>query len=117
MRPSEIRLLSKDKILELSYENGNKHRLGCEYLRVHSPSAEVQGHGPGQETLQVEKEQVNITAIEPVGHYAIKLVFDDGHDSGLYDWNLLYELGENQESNWDNYLERLQKAGYTRKLP
>lgn len=116
MRPSEIKLHQRDKILELSYENGKNYRLSCEYLRVHSPSAEVQGHGPGQETLQFDKEQVNITAIEPVGHYAIKLVFDDGHDSGIFDWNLLYELGENLEPNWEHYLERLNKAGYTRKI-
>jgi DUF971 family protein len=84
---------------------------------VNSPSAEVRGHGPGQEKLQIGKENVNIKGIEPVGHYAIQLTFDDNHDSGIYDWNLLYELGKNMEQNWAEYLAKLDAAGYTRKLP
>ena len=89
--------------------------MSCEYLRVHSPSAEVAGHGPGQEVLQVGKEDVNITAIEPVGNYAVKLVFDDNHDSGLYSFQYLYELGAEQEQKWTVYLERLKEAGHVRK--
>jgi len=82
---------------------------------VFSPSAEVRGHGPGQEVLQLDKGAVSINNIEPVGHYAIKLVFDDGHDSGIYDWKLLYELGERQVENWEDYLQRLEQAGHQRK--
>ena len=115
MRPTEINLHQKSRTLELAYENGKRHKLSCEYLRVYSPSAEVRGHGPGQEKLQFDKEDVNITAINPMGNYAIQLVFDDGHDSGIYDWNLLYELGENQEAYWADYLRRLEEAGYQRK--
>ena len=89
--------------------------LDAEYLRVFSPSAETRGHGPGQEVLQVGKENVAITEVEPVGHYAVRLHFDDGHNTGLYSWRLLYELGEQYEQNWARYLERLQKAGYERK--
>ncbi len=114
MRPQEINLHSKSRMLELVYENDLRHELSCEYLRVFSPSAEVRGHGPGQEVLQLNKEQVSITDVQPVGHYAIKLVFDDGHDSGIYDWNLLYELGINQERNWLDYLNRLEQVGHQR---
>ena len=89
--------------------------LPCEYLRVHSPSAEVQGHGPGQEVLQKGKEEVNIVAIEPVGHYAVKLIFDDGHNSGLFAWEFLYDLGINRKSKWQDYLARLKKAEHSRK--
>lgn len=115
MRPKEIHLHQKSKALELVYENGIRHNLPCEFLRVYSPSAEVRGHGPGQETLQIGKEDVNITAIEPTGNYAIKLVFSDGHDSGIYDWDLLYKLGDNYSALWDDYLSRLAEAGYSRK--
>lgn len=90
--------------------------MSCEYLRVHSPSAEVQGHGPGQEVLQVGKENVNINSIEPVGNYAIKPVFDDGHDSGIFSWDTLYVLGVNQQENWKRYLENLEEAGIERNL-
>ncbi|MGH8677219.1 MAG: gamma-butyrobetaine hydroxylase-like domain-containing protein, partial [Burkholderiales bacterium] len=86
----------------------------CEYLRVQSPSAEVRGHGAGQEVLQVGKEQVGISAVEPVGNYAVRLVFTDGHNTGLYSWDYLYSLGVNQASLWKQYLERLKKAGVTR---
>lgn len=113
-RPTDIRLHQKSRVLELSFTDGSNFRLPCELLRVYSPSAEVRGHGPGQEVLQVGKEMVNIRAIEPVGSYAIKLVFDDGHDTGLYTWELLYKLGARQQEFWDNYLQRLEAAGHRR---
>ena len=97
------------------YEDGIRFELPCEYLRVYSPSAEVRGHGPGQEVLQTGKENVNITAIEPVGNYAVQLVFSDGHSSGIFDWNYLYDLGLNYDAKWQEYLERLAQAGYQRK--
>ncbi len=114
-KPTEIQLHQQSKILEISYEDGSHYELTCEYLRVFSPSAEVQGHGPGQEVLQLGKEDVGVTAIEPVGHYGVKLVFDDGHDTGIYTWNYLYELGANQAHNWQRYLDRLEEANYKRK--
>jgi DUF971 family protein len=114
-RPSEIRLRQKSRVLEIAFDDGARFELPCELLRVYSPSAEVRGHGPGQEVLQVGKEDVNITAIEPVGTYAVKLVFDDGHDSGLYTWDLLYRLGARRDEFWDNYLQRLTQAGHARK--
>ena len=114
-RPTEIHLHQKSRILELAYEDGTRFKLPCEYLRVYSPSAEVRGHGPGQDVLQIGKEDVNITGIEPIGNYAVKLVFSDGHDTGIYDWNYLYDLGLNQASHWQNYLDRLTEAGYERK--
>jgi len=117
MTPTELRLKNARRLLVLSYEDGQVFELGAEYLRVHSPSAEVKGHGPGQERLQVGKEDVAIDAIEPVGHYAVRLVFDDGHDSGLYTWAYLKELGENRERNWQTYLDRLESAGYPRHNP
>ena len=88
--------------------------LPCEYLRVHSPSAEVQGHGPGQQVLQTDKEEINIVAIEPVGHYAVRLIFSDSHSSGLYSWDILYDLGQHRVSRWADYLKRLSDAGQTR---
>lgn len=115
-RPTEINLHQKSRILELSYDDGSRFELPCEFLRVYSPSAEVRGHGPGQEVLQVGKEDVAITAVEPVGNYAVKLVFSDGHDTGIYDWNYLYELGTHRDRMWAEYLERLAKAGHQRKL-
>ena len=115
MTPIDLALNQGSRILTITWPDEVIHRLSCEYLRVYSPSAEVRGHGSGQETLQLEKESVNITAIEPIGHYAIKLVFDDEHDSGLYDWGLLRELGENQAAYWADYLTRCHDAGYTRK--
>ncbi|MDQ2696011.1 MAG: DUF971 domain-containing protein [Pseudomonadota bacterium] len=113
-QPTDITLHRASRILEIAFDDGARFKLPCEYLRVHSPSAEVRGHGPGQEVLQVGKENVNIAAIEPVGHYAVKLFFDDGHDTGLYSWSLLYDLGVNQERNWRRYLARLAEAGYQR---
>ncbi len=117
MTPTNIALHQKSRVLELTWPDDVVHRLPCEYLRVYSPSAEVRGHAPGQETLQLGKENVNITAIEPVGNYAVKLVFDDSHDSGLYDWGLLRELGDNYEKHWNDYLDRCEEAGYERKSP
>jgi len=114
-KPTDISLHQKSRVLELSYEDGKVHQLPCEYLRVYSPSAEVTGHGPGQEVLQLNKEDVNITGIEPQGNYAIKLVFDDNHDTGLYTWEYLYELGENYKERWDDYLRRVKEAGHERR--
>ncbi len=115
MKPTEINLHKVSRLLELSFEDGANFKLPAEYLRVYSPSAEVQGHGPGQEVLQVGKEDVAIDDIEPIGHYAIKLVFDDNHDSGIYSWSYLYELGQTYEQRWQQYLERLAAAGHERK--
>ena len=115
--PLEIRLRKNSRLLVVQFEDGSEFAYSFEYLRVFSPSAEVVGHGPGQETLQTGKEDVVITAIDPVGHYAVRLVFDDGHDSGLYSWSHLYDLGRNQEANWQRYLDRLAAAGYARKKP
>ena len=115
--PLEIRLRKNSRLLVVQFEDGSEFAYSFEYLRVFSPSAEVVGHGPGQETLQTGKEGVVITAIDPVGHYAVRLVFDDGHDSGLYSWSHLYDLGRNQEVNWKRYLDRLAAAGYARKKP
>lgn len=117
MTPTNITLNQKSRELLIDWPDGESHTLSCEYLRVYSPSAEVRGHGPGQERLQIGKENVNITAIEPVGHYAVKLVFDDNHDSGLYDWNLLYQLGKDKEIMWAEYLAKLAEKGYERKAP
>ena len=111
--PSEITLHQHSKNLELAY--GDKHyQLPAEYLRVYSPSAEVRGHGVGQEILQTNKEQVNINQLEPSGNYALKIYFDDGHDSGLFTWDYLYELATQQDAHWQDYLNRLEKAGYQR---
>ncbi|MFV1993728.1 MAG: gamma-butyrobetaine hydroxylase-like domain-containing protein, partial [Acidiferrobacterales bacterium] len=101
-KPTDIKLHKKSRILEISFEDGSAFQLPCEYLRVHSPSAEVQGHGPGQEVLQLGKENVNIVNIEPVGHYAVVLEFDDEHNTGIYSWEKLYELGINQEKYWQS---------------
>ncbi|HKK04112.1 MAG TPA: DUF971 domain-containing protein [Gammaproteobacteria bacterium] len=113
--PSTIRLHRKSRVLEVGWDDGTSFSLPCEYLRVFSPSAEVQGHGPGQAVLMIGKEKVNISAIEPVGHYAVKLIFDDKHDSGLFSWSYLHWLGENYEENWATYLGKLDEVGYKRK--
>ena len=112
--PTQIRLHQKSRVLEVEFSDGRSFRLPFELLRVYSPSAEVQGHGPGQEVLQTGKRDVQITAIEPVGHYAIKPVFSDGHQSGLFTWQYLYRLGREQETLWQQYLERLAAAGIDR---
>jgi DUF971 family protein len=114
-RPQEIKLRRKSRVLEVSFESGERFELPFEYLRVYSPSAEVKGHGPGQEVLQFGKENVELESIEPVGHYAVRLIFDDGHDTGLYTWQYLFELGSEQRAKWQRYLDRLQQYGYTRK--
>ncbi len=102
-------------MLELTFDDGAHFELPCEYLRVYSPSAEVQGHHNKGAVLQVDKEEVNITEIKQIGHYALKIFFDDKHKSGLFTWNYLYDLGENRESLWQDYLDRLQQAGHQRK--
>jgi DUF971 family protein len=112
--PTDIVLHAKSRTLELSFDDGSTFTLPCELLRVFSPSADVRGHGPGQGVLQVGKEDVAITAVEPVGNYAVKLVFDDGHDTGLYSWDYLYELGTHRDEMWAQYLEALNKAGHQR---
>lgn len=114
-RPVDIRLHQASRRLEISFDDGRTAMLSCEYLRVYSPSAEVRGHGAGQEVLQVGKESVNITGIEPVGNYAVRLTFSDGHDTGLYSWDYLYDLAEHQDTLWQAYLERLAAAGVQRK--
>ena len=113
-RPVEINLHQVSRRLDISFDDGRSFSLPCEFLRVYSPSAEVRGHGPGQEVLQVGKRDVNIRAIDPVGSYAVKLTFSDGHDTGLYSWEYLYELGEKQEALWSTYLKRLEQAGKSR---
>jgi DUF971 family protein len=110
-RPTEITLHQQSRVLELAFDDGQRFELPCEYLRVYSPSAEVRGHGPGQEVLQVGKRDVGIAAVEPVGVYAVKLAFTDGHDTGLYSWEYLYDLGVKREANWKTYLARLAQAG------
>jgi len=112
--PVEVLLHQQSRVLEIAFDDGKRFALPCEYLRVFSPSAEVRGHGVGNEVLQTGKRNVNITALDPVGHYALKLTFDDGHDSGLYSWDYLYELGEQQDAKWQDYLNRLAAAGASR---
>ncbi|PKO25667.1 MAG: 1-(5-phosphoribosyl)-5-((5-phosphoribosylamino)methylideneamino)imidazole-4-carboxamide isomerase [Betaproteobacteria bacterium HGW-Betaproteobacteria-8] len=114
-RPTDIRLHQASRLLEISFDDGKNAALPCEFLRVYSPSAEVRGHGAGQEVLQTGKEDVNITAIDPVGNYAVKLTFSDGHDTGLYSWDYLYDLAANYEALWLEYLGRLAMASVTRK--
>ncbi|MDV3240492.1 MULTISPECIES: gamma-butyrobetaine hydroxylase-like domain-containing protein [Methylocaldum] len=113
--PTEIKLHQKSRVLEIAFEDGSRFELPCEYLRVYSPSAEVRGHGPGQEVLQLGKEDVTITAIRPVGNYAIAPSFSDGHDSGIYTWEMLYNLGVHQAELWNEYLKKLEQAGYERR--
>jgi DUF971 family protein len=110
-RPTEIKLHQKSRVLEISFADGKTFHLPCEFLRVYSPSAEVRGHGPGQEVLQTGKKDVEIARVEPVGSYAIQLDFSDGHNTGIYSWDLLYEYGLNQEEMWRQYLKRLEEAG------
>ncbi len=112
--PTEIILHQKTRNLELAFDDGARFQLPFEFLRVMSPSAEVRGHGPGQEVLQVGKKDVILTEIEPVGSYAIKLTFDDGHDSGLYTWDYLHQLGSSQDALWQEYLRELEAAGESR---
>src|SRR5437016_10760603 len=109
--PTEIKLHQASRAMELSFADGTSFRLSYEFLRVYSPSAEVRGHGPGQETLQVGKREVSIVEVEQVGHYAIRPKFSDGHDTGIYSWDYLYELGSRQQLMWAEYLKRLDAAG------
>jgi DUF971 family protein len=115
--PVEIRLRRKSRLLEVVFPDGVRYALSFEYLRAHSPSAEVQGHGPGQDVLQIAKENVRLLSVDPVGHYAVRLVFDDGHDTGLYSWPYLRELGDTFDAKWQRYLRRLEGIGYERKPP
>ncbi len=112
--PTEIKLHQLSRILEISFDDGKTFSLPCEFLRVYSPSAEVRGHGKGQETLQVGKKNVGIKAVEPVGNYAVQLAFSDGHNTGLYSWDILYDYGVRQEELWSQYLQRLEAAGQRR---
>lgn len=113
-QPTEIKLHQKSRVLEIAFADGKTFRLPCEFLRVYSPSAEVRGHGPGQEVLQVGKREVEINRIEPVGQYAVQLAFSDGHDTGIYSWDLLYDYGQRQDEMWKHYLKRLEDAGASR---
>ena len=113
-KPTSVQLHSRSRQLELHYQDGQTYRLSCEYLRVSSPSAEVMGHGPGQEVLQTGKLKVGITAINPVGNYALQLIFDDGHETGLYSWAYLHKLCIEQSARWQAYLDRLSDAGANR---
>ena len=115
--PTLIKLRTQSRLLEVGFDDGTRFELPLEYLRVYSPSAEVRGHGPGQETLQLGKHEVGIKAVEPVGNYAVRLVFDDGHDTGLYTWNYLHELGREREQKWANYLGRLKDLGIAYPTP
>lgn len=114
MIPTEIKLKRDSRVLEVTFEDGARFELPCEYLRVFSPSAEVRGHAGGEGRLVAGKRDVSIDRIEPMGNYAVRLHFDDGHHTGIYGWSYLRELGENRETNWARYLERLQAAGMTR---
>lgn len=114
MIPSGITLHKASRVLSLQYENGNKFDLPCEFLRVYTPSAEARGHGPGQEVLQVGKRDVSVDRIEPVGQYAICLVFSDGHDTGIYSWDLLYKFCLHYDELWANYLDAVERSGASR---
>jgi DUF971 family protein len=113
--PTDIKLHQISAILEIGFDNGEKFLLPCEYLRVYSPSAEALGHAPGQEILQVGKEDVTINELKPIGNYAIQPVFSDGHNTGIYSWDLLYKLGFEYQNLWQDYLHKLELAGHQRK--
>ena len=115
VRPTDIKLHQKSRMLDVAFDDNSKFSFPCEYLWAYSPLAEVRGHGPGQEVLQIGKENVGITNIEPVGNYAVCLFFDDGHNTGIYSWDYLHNLGVNQQKLWDDYLARLEKGGHKRK--
>jgi DUF971 family protein len=115
--PTEIRLKQQEKLLEIDFDDGSTFRLPAELLRVESPSAEVQGHGPGQKTVVAGRRHVGILKVEPVGNYAVRLVFDDLHDTGIYSWKYLYELGRNQEARWQAYLAALDAQSLSREPP
>ena len=115
--PVEIKLRKASRQITIEFDDGNSFDLPFEYLRVYSPSAEVRGHGPGQGTLQTGKENVLVTSIEPIGLYAVRLIFDDGHDTGIYTWDHLYELCVEKDGKWREYLNQLQLAGHNRNVP
>ena len=115
--PTEIKLHQKSRVLEIAFADGATFRLPCEFLRVYSPSAEVRGHGPGQEVLQTGKKDVEISRVEPVGQYAVQLHFSDGHNTGIYSWDLLYDYGIRQDEMWRHYLKRMEEAGASREPP
>jgi DUF971 family protein len=115
--PTEIKLHQRSRVLEIAFADGKSFRLPCEFLRVYSPSAEVRGHGPGQEVLQTGKREVEIARVEPVGQYAVQLHFSDGHATGIYSWDLLYDYGVNQDEMWRRYLKRVEEAGASREPP
>ena len=112
--PINITLHSASRVFEIEFDDGRSFKLPFEFMRVHSPSAEVRGHGPGQGTLQTGKRDVTITEVQPIGHYAVQPLFSDGHSSGIYSWEYLYELGANQDRLWDEYLQQLNAAGASR---
>lgn len=114
--PTEIKLHQTSRVMEIAFSDGKSFRLGYEFLRVHSPSAEVRGHGPGQEVLQTGKINTGISALDPVGSYAVQPHFSDGHATGIYSWDYLYELGVNQDSLWQQYLKRMEQAGASREI-
>jgi DUF971 family protein len=113
--PVSIKLKKVSRVLSIIFDDDTEAELSCEYLRVYSPSAEVKGHGPGQSVLQTGKENINISSIEPIGNYAIKLIFDDGHNSGIYTWKYLFELFARKEKLWNEYINALAEKGYSRK--
>jgi len=115
--PTELNLHRLSRVLEISFDDGANYKLPAEYLRVYSPSAEVMGHGPGQRKVPIGKENVNIDRIEPVGNYAVVLYFDDEHNTGIYSWETLYNLGKHFDELWEDYLGELKEAGYQRKEP
>ena len=116
-QPVEIKIRTASRVLDVSFDDGVRYELPFEYLRVFSPSAEVKGHGAGEGVLQIGKENVGITGVDPVGNYALRLLFDDGHNTGLYSWSLLYALGRERPANWARYLERCAAAGASRNAP
>jgi DUF971 family protein len=111
---TEIKLRQRSRVLEVTFDDGARFELPFEYLRVHSPSAEVRGHGEGEGVLVVGKQNVSVKAIEPIGQYAVRLIFDDGHDTGLFTWKYLHELGVQREQKWSAYLARVARAGQAR---
>jgi len=116
-KPTDIVLHQQSHSLEIAFDDGARFDLPCELLRVYSPSAEVRGHWGQHAKLQLDKQDVNITELRPVGAYAVKIFFDDGHNSGLYDWGFLYDLGRKKDLYWNQYLQRLAEAGHTRRTP
>jgi DUF971 family protein len=115
VHPTELKLRTKSRVLEVAFDDGSRFELPFEYLRVFSPSAEVRGHGAGEGKLELAKENVQVTSVEPIGNYAVRLNFDDGHNTGLYTWVYLHELGADYDAKWARYLERCGRLGYERK--